>query len=382
MRRPRGCFGPRIWEPVQLPGAPERLQIDYGAPAVMAGAAVVVGQEIITPFPNTPSFEAPAGATHVWTSTDGVTWHGTRIEGQASFLSPASVHGIEHGSERLLFLSVMTGTPDSEDMDEFTLYRSSDAGLSWSPTDISRLSWLPGQVLRIADVWEDDDRLVAGVSISGPLPSDPDASIPEALFSEDGGLTWEAGRCPVRDRPAPLDCDEPDPAGRLRYRRDQVSLDGGRTWQTPAFDPPHGGQDAPPQFESLTELPDGGWLATLQTNIVYYGRAFAARSNDGLSWQLVVPQRPENVAPEATMSKPIRLGDSWLVAYTVGAWDGPPSSAELFLLDANASTTHAIAGSRRERYAYGQPVVVGDTAVMLEGEQRHTRTSILRVRLR
>jgi hypothetical protein len=384
----------RTWQPAELPGAPGALRFDLGVPVVVGGVAVVTGREVVESAGNA----VPGGAAYVWTSADGQRWHGTRLAESGPAFAAVSVLAVDG----TLLAGFTAGPPEFQAVGAFGLWRSTDGGESWPQAEVPDLGLGPAATASISDAWTlPDGRFALGLSVSGGLSatsgSDPGGGAsggasgpsgsagtepspttgstmtdapapgPTVLVSGDQGATWATAPCPAGDVNGAA-CTPPDRSGDLLYRRNEVSTDGGRTWQpiavTPTVEPTPEDLD----LDGVVEDGHGGWLAAASLGVpsdVTYG--FLLRSDDGVRWEQLLAPDPcrsaDTTRPNSSYSVPARLGDRWLVAYSCLALS-TPEMAELYV--ARSGEPASIDGSERDDVSYGDPVSVGGAIVVPE----------------
>jgi hypothetical protein len=314
---------------------------------------------------------------------------------------------------------VAKGTVAGED----ELLRSSDGGGSWQPADLPNLPEPPpflvldqvgtSAVVAGSDdarrryLWASDDGVTwrggpvdlgpggSGLTqIPGQLPDgrlmmpmtrdDPQDDL--LLVSADRGATWERIDCPAEtlDSRRPGWCLPVVPMGdRMWVRYDDLSLDAGRTWQTIDVQPDPG-FNARPRIQWAVDLADAdaGWLGVADTLVWDDAEEtqdhldFLVRSADGVRWETVLADPCQDAAVDHSgswFSRPVPLGDRWLVASTCTKFDAPLRS-ELHLVDAAGTDPELVAAVDEDGVSFGSPVVAGSTVVVPELEPQPDRS--------
>jgi hypothetical protein len=375
----------RTWEPIGLPGAPERLTVTLGH---LPGPdlAVVTGRDVVDSF----DMRVPGGDAYLWTSADGRQWNGGVLAA-----GPPPFAGVTvKAAGDVLVAGVPVGGDLVNTPSRYVLHRSDDAGATWSPAVVQTdLTIAAGGRMELLEVWEADGRLVAdlglgrlapgsatvrpggagsppptavasGGTVSLPPPP-PTEGVQAVLASDDGGATWWVAPCPAAAADTDSGtCARPEVYGDLRIRFDEVSVDGGRTWAVPAVagGPPADGF----AFRSVVELPSGGWLATTTEGEEEEIEGRLLRSGDGRTWDDLLP----DIACAATTRQtgftgPVPFGDGWLVTYRCSDFGDDPVS-EAYTLDAGGTDPAPVPGTRRHA-AYEDVTLAGETAVILAG---------------
>jgi hypothetical protein len=156
--------GGRSWEQVDLPSAPGEVYVDLERPVVVGGVAVVTGRDVV----DQRGIAAPGGGIYVWTSTDGVAWHGARLADSGPRFGSAGVAAVGD----VLLAGFTAGPPDYLASGTFALWRSTDDGASWQPAEVPDLGLGSGETARVSEAWTlPDGRLAATVSRSGGVTS-------------------------------------------------------------------------------------------------------------------------------------------------------------------------------------------------------------------
>jgi len=373
----------RTWEPVGLPGAPE--QLDAGLTHLPGpDLAVVTGREVVESL----DMQVPGGGSYLWTSADGREWHG----GLLAAGPPPFVGVVVKAAGDVLVAGVPVGGDLVNAPSRYVLHRSDDGGATWSPAVVQTdLTIAAGGRMELLDVWEADGRLVADLGLGhlapdnatvepggaggppptaiasggtvSPPPSPPTEGVQAVLASDDGGATWWIAPCPEAATDADRgSCDRPEAYGDLQIRHAEVSLDGGRTWAGPtiAGEPPADGF----AFQTVVELPSGGWLATSSEGEDEETEGRLLRSDDGRAWEDLLP----DIACEATtrrtdFTEPVPFGDGWLATYQCTDFGDDPVS-EAYTLDTDGTDPTPVPDTRRHT-DYQDIARAGDTAVII-----------------
>lgn len=375
----------RTWEPLGLPGAPEHLDLSLEhvpGPDVV----VAVGREVVESL----GMQVPGGASYVWTSRDGREWRGGPLAADPPPFADVAVESVGD----LLVAGVPVGGDLVHAPSRYVLHRSDDGGATWTPAAVEAdLTIAPGGRMELLDVWEDGDRLVAHLGLGRLSPGDaavepsggggppstarapsaspsttepppaPAGGVQAVLVSDDGGSTWRLAPCPAEATDAGGGCARPEAYGDLQVRGDEVSADGGRTWERPTVD----GEPVDDEFSlgTVLELDGGGWLATARTDDGDTVEGHLLRSDDGRAWEDLLPDAGCDASlGYAPFVGPVPFGDGWLVAH--GCSDlGDPVSSEAYTIATDGRDVDAVPGTRRTDAVYEDVAVVGDTAVVL-----------------
>jgi len=362
------------WEPVTLPDAPDGVAFGSGYPRIVDGVAVVGGRVIIDAL----DFTMSAGDAYVWTSVDGVTWHGTHVAGPGPAFSQAEVDAVDGA----LLAGAVTGNVTTvDDIDGFALLRSADRGRTWTAAAVPPLDGLRPALRGGLGTWATEDgtvvmplawessRLEVEAGVDDVEPEDPPE--PPALTSPDDGATWVISPCPVDT----VGCTAPGTgAVQARAAEDvfstpEVSNDGGATWHPFELD------DATPSLSfpmlgGIVELPTGGWLARFTGEPdSTTSFSFLVRSDDGLRWQRVDgpaacderDDEPDDaVLPDASASDAFAIGETLLVEYTC------EGASEIRTVSPDGTRTTPVEGTGRTGTIYGQRAGTDDVVVLPE----------------
>lgn len=384
------------WEPVELPGAPDNLDLDLPGLRLVEDMAVVSGRALV----ESNGMDVPGGDAYVWASDDGLTWQGGRIADGGPAFTGVSVAGV--GDQ--LLAGVMTGStagPVSEEPGSFTMVRSDDGGASWSPVELPELDVEPQETLSVNDAWQvDGDRVVVKlggrsravqpeVEVFAPDGSEPATDVsdtadrPEAspvdlLVSTDQGRTWQPASCEDEELLQHGVCGQVEDYGELLVDGSEVSVDGGATWQEPVIDPDP--EHSTPDLTGVVDLPGGGWMAAgynTEAGDVSFG--YLLQSSDGVQWtQLLGPDSCDQGRPNSRVLVPTPLGDGWLVAYNCVDLNWP-EFARLYLVDGDGGDLEEIEEGATDKLSYSQPRVVGDT-VVVAGQDEDGNVTVVQLR--
>jgi len=280
----------------------------------------------------------------VWTSDDGQTWQLVPTTPGG----PDSVEAIAVDGRLLL-----VGTARRP----FSVF-TSDGASPWRPSEIRDLALGPDEEGFIEHVWTVAGEVV--VTLGFGVTSRRAQTV---LVSRDLGHSWTSSGC-FRS-----ECVLGRSASRLAVRGEEVSVDGGTTWQRATF---VGSSDVraygTPVFTDVVAV-DGGWLATA---IVGTESAFEHlyRSRDGTTWhRLLAPDpcvRSHEEEPNSTLTTPVQWHGRWLVIYVCTARRGasaPVVSAKAFVGEPNGQAFRPIdLGQRGARL--GESFVLPDEVVI------------------
>lgn len=217
-----------------------------------------------------------------WSSLDDIDWRGGPVGTFAGNSSAGRLHAI---GDALASVVQRDGG--------VVVFHSLDGARSWEEAPVAGLMVLEGESAGLADEpWiTQDGRARALVSFSG----ETSRGFANVLIEAPG----PAGPWTITDP----DCaySEPIPrghcypsieAGALTARGVEVSLDGGRTWADASFEE---SLDRDPNrvisgFSSLSALPGGGWIGTVDGFIPAGGGplGWVVRSDDGKAWSTLL----------------------------------------------------------------------------------------------
>lgn len=349
----RSDDGGETWKPVEPPGLPPgRVVVEVDSPQLVAEGLAAVSARVVSGDPDPSRF--PSGDAYVWTTKDGVTWHGGRLTGPETWAGVAT-----HEVDGVLFAATTASTLRPDDENRLEVHRSTDGGASWAPAAIAGVSLTSGQATRVTDIWRDaDGRLVAGME-SGANP-DGTRVPPVAMASEDEGRSWVASDCPSGPVPASHSCQAPAEHEGIRF--DVLEPDVAEFHD----------EENRLRVIGVVELPGGGWLAAVSTDEpgdTSFG--FLLRSGDGTRWRTVLPSarcEPDGDGaggPSSSFTTPLRFGDGWLVAYSCGD-EAKTTESRLYVLDADGMRPVEVDGtSLPPNVNYLPPVAVGSDGVVV-----------------
>jgi hypothetical protein len=267
----------RRWTPVDLPGAPERLELDWRSPVRVGPRVVVMGRGVY----ECPDLSCPAPPAYVWTTLDGRSWEGGPLPGAY----PSQPQVVLADDEL-----VLGRTAD----ERFRLARWTGGG--WVAERVEGVGRAPGDQITLGTGWRAAGRLRISV-----LQAGSSSGLDRYVLERDAAGTWRRIACEVG-------CSSVQHAGDLLAAGDRVSLDGGRSWREADL-----GVPAPnPEVRELTVDPDGGWFAVVASNDTRGDHDWLVHSDDGRRWRVHrLPTCPSSMYRGIDL--PVRLGGRWVV---------------------------------------------------------------------
>jgi hypothetical protein len=275
---------------------------------------------------------------------------------------PNGISTLESRHASQVDASLLVSATDPDDRQYILV---SDDARTWrgGPVDLgprgTGLGQYPGQLL--------DGRLAVPL-----MRSERDEGL---LVSSDGGSSWQPVDCPAESVSdgfpgSCLTLNAED--GGLWLREHEVSLDEGQTWQTVEVRPDPGAT-ASPKIAAAVAPSDGNWLGV--TNVIVNDggynahRAILARSADGLRWETVLSDPCSRTGMDyrhSWFSRPVPLGDGWVVASTCTSPEGEALRSELHLLDHDGTQPALLAAVDHDGVSFGAPIVSGTRVVIPE----------------
>lgn len=324
------------WEPVALPDAPEPSptgNFSWDLQAIDGGVFVSAAEA-------TPA----ETILWAWSSSNGTDWIGGRIGAFPGASPYARFHNV---GDALLRGIQRDGA--------VVLLHSLDAGQSWQEAPVAGITVLEGESAGLtADPWTNEaGQIRAVVYFSGETSRGFEYILIEAP-SPGGPWTIVDPACPQSEQVPRGHCYPSVKAGAVTARGIEVSLDGGRTWADATFRRP---LDRDPHrvvsgFSSLTSLPTGGWIGTVDGYIPAGGGSLAwlMHSTDGRTWSALLGPGQNGCAqspmdtdqPWAQAHPPLLAGNAAVVAFTC-----PGAGSGLYRIDTDTSPVHEVEPGQR-----------------------------------
>lgn len=336
------------WEPVALPDAPEPSptgNFTWDLQAIDRGVFVSAAEA------------TPAGTIlWAWSSSNGTDWTGGRIGAFRGASPYARFDNVGDSVVRVI-----------QRNEAVVVLHTLDAGKSWHEAPIAGLAVLEGESAGLAGgPWTTPTGQVRMlVSYSGETSRGFENVSAEAP-SPDGPWTVVDPMCPQNEQVPRGHCYPSVEAGTLRARGIEVSLDAGRTWADATFRQP---LDRDPHrvvsgFSSLTSLPTGGWIGTVDGYVPAGGGplAWVLHSTDGRTWSALLGPGQNGCTrspvdtdqPWAQAHPPLLAGDAAVAAFTC-----PGAGSGLYRIDTDTTPVHQVEPNQR----LGEPFQHGGTVV-------------------
>jgi len=348
------------WEPVELPDVPD--EVERGRLDIVGEGVAFDGWLRIEPRDS----ELDRGHFYVWTSRDGIEWQGGRLSDSLSGDIGLKVVATD---ERW----VAGFVPEHDDGSEEVELLYSDDGETWEQAEHPGRRAPRGEFLDVERIWQPD-----GEPLTAKVEVDSHGSFScQRWQSPDGGVTWqESGSC--SDAATEEPCPPAETVGSLCQRGDEVSFDQGSTWQQITIEPPLDTAETP-SLHSTVELVGGGWLSMASiTEAGDVSYEYLLQSDDGLTWQQVLPEPCHDVditRPNSELSGPAPLGDRWVVEASCSDLSDLVRS-ELYLVSADGDDPVELSEHALDDGIYGGPLAIDGAVVVgayIDGNQEIIR---------
>ena len=327
------------WDRVRLPDEPESLIATLGMRRV---------GDVLTLVGRTADASGFGDVViHAWTTTDARDWRGGSVDGGPDMFSFPPVLDVD--GEHVIGVS----HPDRT----LSVSRQHADG-SWKGRTVEGLTLgadFPGEGATVESMRTDGGDWIGTVRFAGVNPR----SERGIIRSPQGGTRWTYAGCTD-----PVDCAPVTGLAGLQLRDDQVSTDGGATWQRVRITPTPLAEAETVRLVDAVRI-DGGWLAVGDASPPgdrAYG--FLLRSTNGRDWRSLhhdpCPRRSGG-RPDSGYTLPVPANGFWWSLYSCRHLSDPDLAQVLVgSVDGTSWTVAADLGARNVNAL----VPVGDRLVV------------------